>query len=192
MMIFAKIAKESVITRTFPFGGGVPNVTSLGERQLELEDLHNYSKLAMDEDHEVRDSNRSDTEGDAESDLDSDRVSPSEESGDSSEELTGASLAPYSFEPSDSASASPDDDDDARDERLSDFGKRNRLTPSLYVLLQPAATQRFTIVRFDRSFNRRFTRSTVVYLHAVYRERVPLVTSRSSPASNRMYYPVLV
>ena len=42
MMIFAKIAKESVITRTFPFGGGVPNVTSLGERQLE--DL--YSKLA--------------------------------------------------------------------------------------------------------------------------------------------------
>ena len=91
-------------------------MTSLGERQLE--DL--YSKLAMDEDHEVRDSNRSDTEGDAESDLDSDRVSPSEESGDSSEELTGASLAPYSFEPSDSdsASASPDDDDDARDERL--------------------------------------------------------------------------
>ena len=56
----------------------------------------------MDEDHEVRDSNSSDTEGDAESDLDSDRVSPSEESGDSSEELTGASLAPYSFEPSDS------------------------------------------------------------------------------------------
>ena len=106
-------------------------MTSLGER---LEDL--YSKLAMDEDHEVRDSNRSDTESDAESDLDSDRVSPSEESGDSSEELTGASLAP---EPSDSASASPDDDDDARDERLSDFGKRNRLTPSLYVLLQPAA-----------------------------------------------------
>ena len=54
-----------------------------------------YSKLAMDEDHEVRDTNRSDTEGDAESDLDSDRVSPSEESGDSSEELTGASLAPF-------------------------------------------------------------------------------------------------
>ena len=120
-------------------------MTSLGERQLE--DL--YSKLAMDE---VRDSNRSDTEGDAESDLDSDRVSPSEESGDSSEELTGASLAPYSFEPSDSdsASASPDDDDDARDERLSDFGKRNRLTLSLYVLLQPAAMQRFTIVRYAR------------------------------------------
>ena len=68
-------------------------MTSLGERQLE--DL--YSKLAMDEDHEVRHSNRSDT---AESDLDSHRVSPSEESGDSSEELTGASLAPYSFEPS--------------------------------------------------------------------------------------------
>ena len=89
----------------------------------------------------MRDSNRSDTEGDAESDLDSDRVSPSEESGDSSEELTGASLAPYRFEPS-GASASPDDDDDARDERLSDFGKRNRLTPSLYVLLHPAATQR--------------------------------------------------
>ena len=83
---------------------------------------------------------------------DSDRVSPSEESGDSIEELTGASLAPYSFEPSDSASASPDDDDDARDERLSDFGKRNRLTSSLYVLLQPAATQRFTIVRYARSF----------------------------------------
>ena len=75
-------------------------MTSLGERQLE--DL--YSKLAMDEDHEVRDSNRSDTEGDAESHLDSDRVSPSEESGDSSEELTRASLAPYSFEPSDSDS----------------------------------------------------------------------------------------
>ena len=125
-------------------------MTSLGERQLE----YLYSKLAMDEDHEVRDSNRSDTEVNAESDLDSDRVSPSEESGDSSEELTGASLAPYSFEPSDSdsASASPDDDDDARDERLSDFGKRNRLTPSLYVLLQPAATQRFTIVRYARSF----------------------------------------
>ena len=50
--------------------------------------------------------NRSDTEGDAES---GDRVSPSEESGDSSEELTGASLALYSFEPSDSASASHDD-----------------------------------------------------------------------------------
>ena len=152
MMIFAKIAKESVITRTFPFGGGVPNVTSLGEGQLEDQ----YSKLAMDEDHEVRDSNRSDTEGDAESDLDSDRVSPSEESGDSSEELTGASLAPYSFEPSDSASASPDDDDDARDERLSDFRKRNRLTPSLYVLLQPAATQRFTIVRYAHSFTPAF------------------------------------
>ena len=46
----------------------------------------------------MRDSDRSDTEGsinsDAESDLDSDRVLPSEESGDSSEELTGASLAP--------------------------------------------------------------------------------------------------
>ena len=97
-------------------------MTSLGERQLE--DL--YSKLAMDEDHEVRDSDRSYTEGDAESDLDSDRVSPSEESGASSKELTGVSLAPYSFEPSDSdsASASPDDDDDAddaRDERLSDL-----------------------------------------------------------------------
>ena len=122
--------------------------------------------------------------------MDSDRVSPSEESGDSSEELTGASLAPYSFEPSDSdsASASPDDDDDGRDKRLSDFGKRNRLTLSLYVLLQPAATQRFTIVRYARSL----TFSTVVYVHAVYRDRVPLVTSRSSPASNRMYYPVLV
>ena len=83
--------------------------------------------------------------------MDSDRVSPSEESGDSSEELTGASLAPYSFEPS-SASASPDDVDDARDGRLSDFGKRNRLIPSLYMLLQPAATQRFTIVRYARSF----------------------------------------
>ena len=151
----------------------------------------------MDEDQEVRDSDRSDTEGsinsDAESDLDSDRISPSEESDDSSEELTEASLAPYSFEPSDSdsASASPDDDDDARDERLSDFGNRNILTPSLYVLLQPAATQRFTIVRYARSFTF-YARSTVVYLHAVYRERVPLVTSRSSPASNRMYYPVLV
>ena len=105
-------------------------MTSLGERQLE--DL--YNKLAMDEDDEVRDSDRSDTEGsinsDAESDLDSDRVSPSEESGDSSEELTGASLAPFrAYSDSDSASASPDDDDDARDERLSDFGKRNRLAP---------------------------------------------------------------
>ena len=113
-------------------------MTSLGERQLK--DL--YSKLAMDEDHEVRDSNRSDTEGDAESDLDSDRVLPSEESGDSSEELTGASLAPYSFEPSDSdsASASPDDDDDARDERLSDFGKRNRLIYSVLVRVATASS----------------------------------------------------
>ena len=50
--------------------------------------IYTSSKLAMDDDHEVRDSNRSDTEGDAESDLDGDRVSPSEESGDSSEELT--------------------------------------------------------------------------------------------------------
>ena len=120
---------------------------SLGERQLE--DL--YSKLAMDEDHEVRDSNHSGTEGDAESDLDSDRASPSEESGDSSEELTGASLAPYSFEPSDSASASPDDDDDAddaRDERLTDLlrpctccysQQRRSASPSLDMLaLLPA------------------------------------------------------
>ena len=85
------------------------------------------SKLAMDKDHEVRDSDRSEEDtgsinSDAESDLDSDRVSASEESGDSSEELTGTLLAPYSFEPSDSdsASASPYDDD-ARDERLSDL-----------------------------------------------------------------------
>lgn len=84
------------------------------------------SLLAMDEDHEVRDSDRGEEDtgsinSGAESDLYSDRVSPSEESSDSSEEVTGASLAPYSFEPSDSdsASASPDDDDDARDERLS-------------------------------------------------------------------------
>ena len=53
----------------------------------------------------MRDSDRSDSiNSDAESDLDSDRVLPSEESGDSSEELTGASLAPYNFEPSDSDS----------------------------------------------------------------------------------------
>ena len=80
-------------------------------------------------------------------------------------------MAPYSFEPSDSdsASASPDDDDDARDERLSDFGKRNRLTPSLYVLLQPAATQRFTIVRYARSFTGVLHVASTV--HAVYRPR---------------------
>ena len=43
--------------------------------------------------------------GGAESDLDSDRLSPYEDSDDSSEELTGASLAPSSFD-SDSDSAS--------------------------------------------------------------------------------------
>ena len=59
----------------------------------------------------MRDSDRSEEgtgsiNSGAESDLDSDRLSPYEESDDSSEELTGASLAPYSFDPSDSDSAS--------------------------------------------------------------------------------------
>ena len=118
--------------------------------------------------------------------MDSDRVSPSEESG---VELTGASLAPYSFEPSDSdsASASPDDDDDARDERLSDretdlfrpctccySQQRRSASPSLDML---AGVLHVVVVI-----------CTIVYLHAVYRERVPLVTSRSSPASCIIQY----
>ena len=84
----------------------------------------------MDEDHEFSDAELEDSGSAGRSSNDgshsgSDPVSSDESSEDSNDELSGsATLAPYSFEPSDSDSASalPDDGDgdDARDERLSD------------------------------------------------------------------------
>ena len=84
----------------------------------------------MDENHELSDAELEDSGSAGRSSDDgshsgSDPISSDESSEeDSNDELSGsATLAPYSFEPSDSDSASalPDDDgDDARDERLSD------------------------------------------------------------------------
>ena len=62
-------------------------MTSLGERQLGSIYHANYIMIVMDKDHEASASDRSEDDAgfinsDAESDLDSDCVSPSEESGD--------------------------------------------------------------------------------------------------------------
>ena len=81
----------------------------------------------MGEDHEVRDSDRSDTEGSISSDL----IWTVIVSRHQATAAAGASLAPYSFEPSDSdsASASPDDDDDARDARSTVVYTRSMRSP---------------------------------------------------------------
>ena len=86
------------------------------------------SYLSMDEnelsDAELEDSSSAGRSSDDGSHSGSDPVSSDEFSEDSNHELSGsATLAPYSFEPSDSDSVSalPDDGNDARDERLSDM-----------------------------------------------------------------------